>query len=518
MIIGADSPLAQDVTDLVDNAGTSAASLPGIVTGGGYILATIFGSIGLVKLKAHVEAPTSVELKIPVINLLISGALLALPTMYDVFQNTINPVDGIGFREQDSNVLSEAGNALARIPFSMNAIFGNIGTSLSTLPGLATGVSYLLGIVAGIAALLKLKAHVETSGQVALKESVIRALISGAFLTIPFIFEVVFTTVADDGDTAGMGLGVMGANMLGLSSEGGACPVNLFSNSLGGVICRMWGGTLSFPLLVKSFAYICGIFVAIWGLLKVQEHVLKPDQVTVWEGVSRLLVAGALFALPTMMSVIYNTVAGFVPVHTNTGVLGSIISFFTGGPAAGGGGLDAMLGGLMADIFGPMTVLINWFGFIAGGVLIFIGITRLMKSAQEGARGPGGIGTIITFAVGGALIAFSPMITALTTSLFINPVTTVQSELIYTAGLEGDEIARIQAVVDAIIKFVYILGLISVMRGFFIMRKVAEGDSQASTMAGMTHMIGGAIAVNLGPMIVAVQNTLGITNIGLGFG
>ena len=73
--------------------------------------------------------------------------------------------------------------------------------------------------------------------------------------------------------------------------------------------------------------------------------------------------------------------------------------------------------------------------------------------------------------------------------------------------------------IAAIVAFVAIIGWVSFIRGLFILRGVSEGSGQASMMAAVTHIIGGAIAVNLGGFIMAVQNTLGITdmNIGINF-
>jgi hypothetical protein len=61
------------------------------------------------------------------------------------------------------------------------------------------------------------------------------------------------------------------------------------------------------------------------------------------------------------------------------------------------------------------------------------------------------------------------------------------------------------------------VGLISFLRGIYIIREVADGNQQASMMAGLTHIIGGALAVNLGPLINAVEQTLGITGFGINF-
>ena len=180
---------------------------------------------------------------------------------------------------------------------------------------------------------------------------------------------------------------------------------------------------------------------------------------------------------------------------------------------------DGMLACFTKDIFAPLSIVIRVFSVFAGMVLIMIGISRLTKSAQEGARGPGGLGTMMTFLTGGALVSYTQVLGAFTSSFFnirgdeagVNPV------LQYTEGLSDGEIAHVTIVISAILQFMILIGLISFVRGIFIVRNVAEGDQQASMMAGLTHMVGGALAVNLGPLMNAVQSTLGITTYGIAF-
>ena len=172
----------------------------------------------------------------------------------------------------------------------------------------------------------------------------------------------------------------------------------------------------------------------------------------------------------------------------------------------------------MSDIFGPVTVLINFFGLVAGIILIMIGISRIIKSTQEGSKGPLGLGTIMTFLAGGALISSNALIRAFSTSFFQSPITFTYATLQYTDGLDMAAQGHITTVISAILKFVIMVGLISFVRGIIIVRDVAEGKQQASMMAGMTHVIGGALAVNLGPLLNTVQSTLGIGGFGILFG
>ena len=175
-----------------------------------------------------------------------------------------------------------------------------------------------------------------------------------------------------------------------------------------------------------------------------------------------------------------------------------------------------MLVRLVVDFWQPMQYLFIMFGYIMGLILLFIGISRLLKTEQEGPRGPIGIGTLVTFLVAGVLFSQAEMLGTLMESLFDHPVQN-NAVLSYgtTIGMSAQSQGHAEAVVAAIMAFVAILGWISFIRGFFIMRGVAEGNSQASAMAGLTHIIGGALAVNLGSVIVGIQRTLGITQYGL---
>jgi hypothetical protein len=164
-----------------------------------------------------------------------------------------------------------------------------------------------------------------------------------------------------------------------------------------------------------------------------------------------------------------------------------------------------------------MIFILDFFGYVAGTVLAMIGISRLLKSAQEGPRGPGGIGTIMTFLTAGALISVGPMLGSMSETFFGNNQSKTMASLAYTTGMSGAEIAHAQAVVSSILMFMIVLGLVAFIRGIYIIREVAEGSSQASLMAGITHMAGGALAVNLGPVMNAIQTTLGLTAYGINF-
>ncbi|MFA5593049.1 MAG: hypothetical protein WC989_07030 [Micavibrio sp.] len=278
-------------------------------------------------------------------------------------------------------------------------------------------------------------------------------------------------------------------------------------DTLGGMICNAINSTSTLPGLITGFSYMAGLVFGFMGIMKLKQHVENPGNVEIWDPIKRFVAGGGFFALPFVADVVRKTVEGGNATFTSgTGFSGK----------STGVGLDALIVNLMKDIMEPTIWLIGWGGWIVGLIFVFIGISRLMQTEQQGPRGPTGIGTITTFLIAGALFSLNSIISYLNTSIFGNSVIKTKGVLAYTDGLGGAE-AHVHAVISAIIAFSFVLGWISVVRGLFIIRGVSEGNSQASMMAAVTHLVGGALAINLGGVIMAVQNTLGITKYGITF-
>ena len=275
--------------------------------------------------------------------------------------------------------------------------------------------------------------------------------------------------------------------------------------SLGAVIGNVVNSSSGIPGLLSGLSYLFGIILGFMGIIKLKHHVEDPNSIQIWDPIRRFIAGGSFLAFPTVIRAVYETVAKDTEVLKGS-------NFNTGG--AKGEGLDAKLVALVADIWEPLQWLFVGFGYIAGLVLIMIGISRLLKGEQQG-QGGLNLGIIVTFIVAGFLLSLNRMLGAASESIFSSGAKNFAS-LSYTAGMDGDAIGHANAVIGAVMAFVAIIGWISFIRGFFIMRAVAEGNSQqASAMAGFTHIIGGAIAVNLGAFIQAVQNTLKIEEYGL---
>ncbi|MCB9978801.1 MAG: hypothetical protein H6862_04250 [Rhodospirillales bacterium] len=285
-------------------------------------------------------------------------------------------------------------------------------------------------------------------------------------------------------------------------------PNSAMAMTLGDSITNVTVSVQDVPGLLAGFSYLMGIVLGAWGIAKTYNHVLNPTQVPIWEAIQRFLAGGALFALPMVLEATYNTVAA--------GLVGAGLTGFNASGTIGYG-LDAMLYQFMRDIFSPTVWMLTGFCYLAGVILVIVGIMRMLKRADEGVRGPGGIGTIFIFLVAGALLSGNAMLGAFSTSLFGTPDVATFGVLQYTTGMTGAEVAHVHTVISSVLAFMTIVGAISFIRGFFILKDYSNGDQQASLMASFTHLFGGALLFNLGPLLNAVQYTLGIDTFGLIF-
>jgi hypothetical protein len=302
-----------------------------------------------------------------------------------------------------------------------------------------------------------------------------------------------------------LGFVLVSANPAFAQLAGGA---ECAEGTLGGMMCNIINGTEDVPGVITGFAYLAGLVAGVLGIVKLRQHVENPNQVEIWDPIKRFAMGGAFFVLPYIASVVRSTIEG-------TGGTVSVNDTGFNGDASGVG-LDSMIVSLMANIEAPTIWLVSWFGWLAGLVFVFIGISRLMQTEREGARGPSGIGTITTFLIAGCLFSLNSIITYINGSIFGVDTIATNGTLQYTDGLAGAA-DHVHAVISAIITFSIILGWISLVRGLFIVRGVSEGNSQASMMAAITHLIGGVLAINLGAVIMAVQTTLNITDYGIVF-
>jgi hypothetical protein len=265
--------------------------------------------------------------------------------------------------------------------------------------------------------------------------------------------------------------------------------------------------------LVAAISYVMGAMAVAVGVYKARDWSNSPQQTKISEpfkflGAGGLLVAAPAFAAAITRSIGIDPSTAGIESGNLSAVDGRVDVFQT---VAGANGLDDMVISLMRDITGPMSNLLLGFAYMAGAIMIIVGLNRLTKSSQEGARGPSGLGTMATFITGAILLSSSQVMRSFSETIF----GTGGSEVaVYTdiMGLASTvPVQHAENVISAVLLFMIIVGTISFLRGIFVLRGFAEGNSQMSLMGGLSHIIAGILAVNLGQFMNVIQETLGIS-------
>jgi len=83
-----------DVSSIAGNVVTSINQLPTLLSALSYLAGITIGTLGVLKVKDHVENPTQTPLKEGAIRLATGGALLSLPIIFESISNSIG--DGAG--------------------------------------------------------------------------------------------------------------------------------------------------------------------------------------------------------------------------------------------------------------------------------------------------------------------------------------------------------------------------------------------------------------------------------------
>jgi hypothetical protein len=274
---------------------------------------------------------------------------------------------------------------------------------------------------------------------------------------------------------------------------------------LGNVVMNVKNSWGSFQSVLSAVAWLVGAGLGVIAIFKFKDHVDNPAQTPLSAGVKRMLAGGMMLSLPFMTDAVRGSMYGNLAVGGNklhnTGWTPAVLS---------AGGLDKMVVDVMTNIGGPIEELLVAFSYLSGIALLLVGISRLTKRLEEGPRGPAGFGTIMTFVASGALFSFGDSMGTFTSTVFgdnnLMTMIVINSNVITNAT----DKARIEKVLEGVEVFVMIVGYIAFIRGWFVLKNFADGQQGATMAQGLTFLFGGTLAINLGELINALQNTVGV--------
>jgi hypothetical protein len=286
--------------------------------------------------------------------------------------------------------------------------------------------------------------------------------------------------------------------------------------TLGNVLTNTVKSTSSLSTLESMLAYFAGMLLMVVSIFKFKDHVDNPQQTPISAGFKRFFAAGMFLSLPFMTSV----VQGSIDKQKNSMAHGSGVLAID--PTSNAKSLDTLVVKIMKDAGVPMEILLSLFSYLMAIALLLVGINRMTKRMDEGPRGPAGMGTIMTFITSGVLFAWGDVVGAFTNTMFTPTGSSGLSHTIANVDPNGSLKLgtgvgsygnKINMVVQGVMMFVVIIGLIAFIRGWLVLRAFADGQQGATLAQGLTFLFGGALAINLGDLVNAFQASLGISGI-----
>jgi hypothetical protein len=279
-----------------------------------------------------------------------------------------------------------------------------------------------------------------------------------------------------------------------------------WAQTIGDSITGGMTGVATMPVLINYIAYIAGFVVAVTGLLKVKDHVVAPDRTPLSHGLWRLGASGLLISLPAAAQLLMNTIKTSSVFGTTAGAVDDSISIAMSGSISPS--LDEMMINLIANIRGPMGFLIWSLSAILGLFFLVSAFVRMAKGAgQDGPRGSLGSGTVGRVVIGAILLSLAATADVFTSTIFGSAAGSQFSGM-SIPGVSTSTLDHAESVMAAILVFVQIIGFIAFMRGFLMLRALADGNNGVSTAAAATHIVGGAVAINIAPALKIIQTTV----------
>lgn len=288
----------------------------------------------------------------------------------------------------------------------------------------------------------------------------------------------------------------------------------LASVTMGEVFCNVADNLYPFIDVFNMVAYCASVVFIMQGLMHLRNHHEEPRQHPHHKTFALLGAGAMLSALPSVVDMLFETIfSGSYGSYSggDSGGLGYCVGSMNGTSTAAGGavGLDTMLANFVNNIQYPLEMLVSVVAITLG---VFLIIRGLMKAAKYGndPKTHSITQILANLIIGAALVAISDNIGTIMSSVMGNDgsIKTFDSLSWSALGTLGDT-THFKVALKAALTFFQLVGLISFVRGWNVIRNAVEGVGQATFAQGMTHIIGGVLAMNIYMFMQMVDATMG---------
>lgn len=288
------------------------------------------------------------------------------------------------------------------------------------------------------------------------------------------------------------------------------------SSTLGSVICSIGSNLSPYVDFVSAIAYVAGAFFIGNGVLMLKQHSENPNNAPMSRCVMMMFGGAACMALPQFTILVINSLLGG---SNGAGGSNGLSACSPGSPtslsSSSSVSMDAMFGNLFNNIVQPLQMVLSGLSFIIGAFFVARG---LMKAAKFGTDARASSVSAITanLIFGAILLSAGQMMDIMLNTLFgISSSSEIKSfPTISWSNIAGNNststTTAVTTSVNAVLKFVQVLGVIFFIQGWMVLKSAVEGSGQASIAKGVTQIIGGAMCVNIGGMAKIMNDTFGL--------
>ena len=279
--------------------------------------------------------------------------------------------------------------------------------------------------------------------------------------------------------------------------------------TVGDVMCNVWVNLQPFAELINAICWtIGGILIGI-GLIHLRDHSDSPANKPLYQAILQIGGGAALMTLPFFVSFICRTI--FVqqgPAGGDVCVAGAIV----GAPLPD---LVTMLENFIGNVGVPLLYLIGITSFVMGTFFIAMGIIKASKYGTD-PRGSSIPTILVYFFIGGCLMCSGDSLGSMIATLFgggtlvsMDYVTNANEVLGWAAVQDLGGTPGFAMAISVGLTFIQLIGALAVVRGLYIVKNAVEGSGQATMAQGLTHLVGGTLAVNIFQFLEYVDATFG---------
>lgn len=145
--------------------------------------------------------------------------------------------------------------------------------------------------------------------------------------------------------------------------------------------------------------------------------------------------------------------------------------------------------------------------FVGGIIVTIIGLLKFREYSESGGRMKISVPLGIV-AVGCLMVIMPGMINTATETLSLGANS--GKSLLSQGSSGGDASAAMSGAITGILLFVKLIGHIAFFRGLLILKSVSEGAQGATMGRALTHLFGGAAAININATAAMLSATFGL--------